>query len=480
MGGPGSAAWETVIGLETHVQLRTVSKMFCGCSTAFGAPPNTNVCPVCLGLPGALPMANGLALQLAVRAALALGCTVHPRSVLARKNYFYPDLPKGYQISQFEQPLATEGSVSYLSPDRGIATAAIQRLHVEEDAGKSLHDRFPKQTAIDLNRCGVPLIEIVTGPDFRSPQEARAYLLTLKQVLEYAGVSDCDMEKGSLRVDANVSVRRVGQPALGTKTEVKNINSFAYVEKALTVERDRQIAVLEAGGKVEQQTLLYDSKTNGVRPQRAKEESHDYRYFPDPDLPPLVLPEEFIAEQQALLPELPAKKRERFVEKYALSVTDAAVLTADRGVADYYEAVVHAGADAKGAANWVMTEVLADAKDHGDGLRVPPGALANLIGLVRGGTLSHQAAKRVFGEVADHGGEPRNVAEALGLIQVADTGVVTGWVSDVLGAHPAEVARYKSGETKLLQFFLGQVMKLSRGKADPKLAQRVLEERLVA
>jgi len=475
-----TGSWETVIGLETHVQLRTVSKMFCGCSAAFGAPPNTNVCPVCLGLPGALPMANELALQLAVRAALALGCSVHPRSVLARKNYFYPDLPKGYQISQFEQPLSTEGSLSYLSPDRGIAMATIQRLHVEEDAGKSLHDRFPRQTAIDLNRCGVPLIEIVTGPDFRSPQEARAYLLTLKQVLEYAGVSDCDMEKGSLRVDANVSVRRVGQPELGTKTEVKNINSFAYVEKALSVERDRQIALLEAGGKVEQQTLLYDSKTNGVRPQRAKEESHDYRYFPDPDLPPLVLNEEFIVEQQALLPELPAKKRERFVEKYALSVTDAAVLTADRGVADYYEAVVHAGADAKAAANWVMTEVLADAKDHGDGLRVPPGALANLIGLVRGGTLSHQAAKRVFGEVADHGGEPRNVAEALGLIQVADAGVVTGWVSEVLGAHPAEVARYKSGEAKLLQFFLGQVMKLSRGKADPKLAQRVLEEKLAA
>jgi len=482
MAGTATPEWETVIGLETHVQLRTVSKMFCGCSTAFGAPPNTNVCPVCLGLPGALPMANGLALQLAVRAALALGCTVHPRSVFARKNYFYPDLPKGYQISQFEQPLSTEGSLSYLSPDRGIATATIQRLHVEEDAGKSLHDRFPKQTAIDLNRCGVPLIEIVTGPDFRSPHEARAYLLTLKQVLEYAGVSDCDMEKGSLRVDANVSVRRVGEAVLGTKTEVKNINSFAYVEKALTVERDRQIAVLDAGGKVEQQTLLYEAKTNAVRPQRAKEESHDYRYFPDPDLPPLVLREEFIAEQQALLPELPAKKRERFVEKYALSVTDAAVLTADRAVADYYEAVVHAGsgADAKVAANWVMTEVLADAKDHGDGLRVQPGALANLIGLVRGSTLSHQAAKRVFSEVAEHGGEPRNVAEALGLIQVADTGVVAGWVSEVLGAQPAEVERYHKGETKLLQFFVGQVMKVSRGKADPKLAQRVLEEKLVA
>jgi aspartyl-tRNA(Asn)/glutamyl-tRNA(Gln) amidotransferase subunit B len=474
--------WETVIGLETHVQLRTVSKMFCGCSTAFGAPPNTNVCPVCLGLPGALPMANGLALQLAVRAALALGCAVHPRSVFARKNYFYPDLPKGYQISQFEHPLSTDGSLSYLSPDRGIATATIQRLHVEEDAGKSLHDRFPTQTAIDLNRCGVPLIEIVTGPDFRSPHEARAYLQTLKQVLEYAGVSDCDMEKGSLRVDANVSVRRSGDAALGTKTEVKNINSFAYVEKALTVERDRQIALLEGGGQVEQQTLLYDSKTNSVRPQRAKEESHDYRYFPDPDLPPLVLREEFIAEQQALLPELPAKKRERFVEKYALSVTDAAVLTADRAVADYYEAVVHAGsgADAKAAANWVMTEVLADAKAHGDGLRVPPGALANLIGLVRGGTLSHQAAKRVFGEVAERGGEPRNVAEALGLIQVADAGVVTGWVSEVLGAHPTEVERYRKGETKLLQFFVGKVMQVSRGKADPKLALKVLEEKLAA
>src|SRR5438477_5715008 len=256
--------WEPVIGLEVHAQLLTRSKIFCACPTAFGAPPNTQVCPVCLGLPGALPVPNEAAVRLAVRAALALGCEVHERSVFARKNYFYPDLPKGYQISQFEQPLATAGSLSFLSPDQGIATATIVRLHVEEDAGKSLHDRFPKQTAIDLNRCGVPLIEIVTGPDFRSPHEARAYLLTLKQVLEYAGISDCDMEKGSLRVDANVSVRRAGEATLGTKTEVKNINSFAYVEKALTVERDRQIAVLDAGGTVAQQTMLYDSKTNNV------------------------------------------------------------------------------------------------------------------------------------------------------------------------------------------------------------------------
>ena len=477
---PHGGSWETVIGLETHVQLRTASKMFCSCSAAFGAPPNTNVCPLCLGLPGALPAPNEQALKLAVRAALALSCTVHPRSLFARKNYFYPDLPKGYQISQFEQPLSTNGALSYLSPDRGVVTATIVRLHIEEDAGKSLHDRFPRQTAIDLNRCGVPLVEIVTGPDFRSPHEARAYLQTLKQVLEYSGVSDCDMEKGSLRVDANLSVRRAGQSALGTKTEVKNINSFAYVEKALTVERDRHIAVLEAGGTITQQTMLYDSKTNAVRPQRSKEESHDYRYFPDPDLPPLVLSEEFIAEQQTLLPELPAKKRERFAAQYGLNMTDAAVITAERAVADYYEAVVHAGADSKTAANWVMTEVLADAKDHGERLRVPPGALANLISLVHGGTLSHQAAKRVFAEVAERGGEPRNVAEALGVVQVADTGVVTGWVSEVLAANPTEVTRYKSGEVKLLQFFVGQVMKVSRGKADPKLVQKVLEEKLAA
>src|SRR5438046_4646114 len=361
-------AWETVIGVETHVQLRTVSKMVCGCPTAFGASPNTQVCPVCLGLPGALPVPNEAAIRFAVRAARTLGCEVHERSVFARKNYFYPDLPKGYQISQFEQPLATAGSLSFLSPERGVVTVSIGRLHVEEDACKSLHDRFPKATAVDLNRAGVPLIEIVTGPDFRSPPEARAYLQTLKQVLEYISVSDCDMEKGSLRVDANVSVRRAGDSALGVKTEVKNINSFAFVERALSVERDRQIAVLEGGGTVVQQTMLFDSKTNTVRPQRAKEESHDYRYFPEPDLPLLVVSAEFIAEQRSSLPELPAAKRERFVAQYALSQQNAAVLTAARNVADYYESVVHAGAEPKLAANWVMTEVLGDAKDHQDQL----------------------------------------------------------------------------------------------------------------
>jgi aspartyl-tRNA(Asn)/glutamyl-tRNA(Gln) amidotransferase subunit B len=475
----GGGGWETVIGLETHVQLGTVSKMFCGCSSEFGAKPNTNVCPVCLGLPGALPVPNEMAIKLAVRAALALNCTVHTKSVFARKNYFYPDLPKGYQISQYEQPLATGGKLSFFSPERGVVTATIVRLHVEEDAGKSLHDKFAKSSAVDLNRAGVPLAEIVTGPDFRSPQEARAYLLTLKQVLEYIGVSDCDMEKGSLRVDANVSVRRAGESGLGTKTEVKNINAFSFVEKALGLERDRQVALLETGGTILQETMLYDSKANTVRPQRSKEESHDYRYFPDPDLPPLVLKPEWLDEQRQMLPELPSAKRERFVAQHGLPQQDAAVLTASRAVADYYEGVVHAGAEAKAAANWVMGEVLADAKDHADALRVPPTSLAQLIGLVKGGTVSNQAAKRVFAELANRGGgDPRAVAESLGLIQVADSGVLAAWVNDVLAASAAEVTRYKGGETKLMAFFIGQVMKASKGKADPKLTQKLLEERL--
>lgn len=473
-----SDGWETVIGLETHVQLATASKMFCGCSAAFGAPPNQHVCPVCLGLPGALPVPNEQAIALAVRAAFALGCTVHERSVFARKNYFYPDLPKGYQISQFEEPLATGGAVEFVSAERGTVRVTVERLHVEEDAGKSLHDRFPKATAVDLNRTGVPLAEIVTGPDLRSPQEARDYLRMLKQVLEYVAVSDCDMEKGSLRVDANVSVRRRGELELGTKTEVKNINSFAYVEKALAVERDRQIAELEAGGIVAQQTLLFDAKSNAVRPQRAKEESHDYRYFPDPDLPPLVLTPEWIAEQQTRLPELPAARRRRFATQYALPEQDAAVLTGERAIADYYEAVVEAGGEPKVAANWVMGETLADWNGHDERLRVNPGALAQLIALVKGGTLSNQAAKRVFGDLAERGGDPRTIAEASGLIQVGDSGIVAGWVTNVLSTHPQEVDRYRGGETKLMQFFVGQVMRMSRGKADPRLAQRLLEREL--
>ena len=469
--------WETIIGLEVHVQLATRSKMFCGCAAAFGEEPNTNVCPVCLGLPGALPVPNAEAIRLGARAALGLECTVHPVSIFARKNYFYPDLPKGYQISQFDRPLATGGRLRMESPDRGMIEVGITRVHLEEDAGKSLHDRFPGLTAVDLNRCGVPLIEIVGEPDLRSPAEARAYLTTLKQVLVYAGVSDCSMEKGHLRVDANLSVRPAGTARFGTKTEVKNINSFANVERALETEGRRQTAVLEAGGAIEQVTLLFNAATGAVRPMRSKEESHDYRYFPDPDLPPLVLEEGWIEEVRTGLPELPEAKRARLVAQYGLPAYDAHVVTGDPAVAAYVEAVIAAGAEPKAAANWVMTEVLGGWNETG-ALPVTPIDLADLIGLVKEGTLSLQSAKKVYGELSGAGGRPRAVAERLGVIQVRDVDALERWVDEVLAASPTEVARYRSGETKLLGYLVGQVMKRSQGKADPKGVQPVLLRKL--
>ncbi|HEV8453813.1 MAG TPA: Asp-tRNA(Asn)/Glu-tRNA(Gln) amidotransferase subunit GatB [Gemmatimonadales bacterium] len=471
-------AWETVIGLEVHVQLRTRTKMFCGNRTTFGDPPNTNVCPVCLGLPGALPVPNAEAIRLAVRGALALGCTVHETSVFARKNYFYPDLPKGYQISQFDRPLASGGSVSFDSPDRGRIQVGITRLHVEEDAGKLLHDRFPGRTAVDLNRAGTPLAEIVSEPDLRSPAEARAYLTTLRQILVYAGVSECSMEQGSLRVDANLSIRPAGTSKLGTKTEVKNMNSFANVERALEAERARQIALAESGRRVEQVTLLFNAGTGQVKPTRSKEESHDYRYFPDPDLPPLVLARAWIAEQQAALPELPDAKRARLESAYALPAYDAKVIASEAALAHYFEAVVRAGSDPKAAANWVMGDVMTTYNESG-AFAVTAERLAQLIGLVRDGTVSHQAAKRVYTELTRSPGEDARVAaERLGLVQVSDQGSLSGWVDEVIAAHPGEVARFRGGEAKLMGFFVGQVMKLSKGKADPKGVQPVLQERL--
>jgi aspartyl-tRNA(Asn)/glutamyl-tRNA(Gln) amidotransferase subunit B len=471
-------SWETVVGLEVHVQLSTRTKMFCACRTTFGDPPNTNVCPTCLGLPGALPVPNAEAIRLATRGAIALGCTVHPTSVFARKNYFYPDLPKGYQISQFDQPLATAGRLAFDSPDRGRIEAGITRLHVEEDAGKLVHDRFPGKTAVDLNRAGTPLAEIVSEPDLRSPAEARAYLVTLRQILVYAGVSDCSMEQGSLRVDANLSIRRPGDPRLGTKTEVKNLNSFANVERALEAERERQIALMERGERVAQVTLLFNAGTGQVRPLRSKEESHDYRYFPDPDLPPLVLAPEWIAEQRAALPELPEARRARLELAFGLSAYDARVLTSEVALAEYFESVVGAGVEPKIAANWVMGDVMTTYNETGE---FPVGAprLAGLVALVRDGVVSHQAAKRVYAELAQSPrDEPKAVAERLGLVQVSDQGALAGWVDEVLAAHPAEVARYKGGEAKLMGFFVGQVMKRSKGKADPKGVQPVLQEKL--
>jgi aspartyl-tRNA(Asn)/glutamyl-tRNA(Gln) amidotransferase subunit B len=453
--------------------------MFCSCATSFGDPPNTNVCPVCLGLPGALPVPNREAVRLGIRAALALGCTIHERSVFARKNYFYPDLPKGYQISQFDRPLATAGRVAVESAERGVLEVSIVRLHLEEDAGKSLHDRIPGRTAVDLNRAGVPLAEIVSGPDLRSPAEARAYLVTLKQLLVYAGVSECSMEKGSLRVDANVSIRPAGQDLLGTKTEIKNLNSFANVERALEWERGRQQRELEAGGVIRQMTLLFNAATGQVRPMRSKEESHDYRYVPDPDLPPLVLSGEWIEEIRSELPELPAARRARFGAQYGLPSYDAGVLTADRAIAEYYEAVVAAGADPKAAANWVMTESLTGYNEVGR-FAISAQALASLLALIKAGTVSHQAAKKVFLELGADGADPRAVAERLGLLQVRDEGALETWVDEVLAAHPQEVQRYRAGESKLLGFLTGQVMRKSQGKADPKGVQPVLVRKLDA
>ena len=470
--------WETVIGLEVHVQLKTRTKLFCACRTTFGDPPNTNVCPTCLGLPGALPVPNAEAVRLGARAAMALGCTVHAASVFARKNYFYPDLPKGYQISQFDQPLATGGRVAFESPERGRMEVGITRLHLEEDAGKLLHDRFPGKTAVDLNRAGTPLAEIVSEPDLRAPADARAYLVTLRQILVYAGVSDCSMEQGSLRVDANLSIRRPGAPGLGTKAEVKNLNSFANVEAALEAERERQIGMIERGERVAQVTLLFDAGTGEVRPLRSKEESHDYRYFPDPDLPPLVLAPGWIAEQRTALPELPEARRARFELAFGLPAYDARVLTSEVAVADYFESVVAAGAEPKPAANWVMGEVMTSYNEHG-GFPVAAGRLAALVALVRGNVVSHQAAKRVYAELARSPREdPRAAAERLGLVQVSDEGALAGWVDEVLAAYPGEVARYKGGELKLMGFFVGQVMKRSKGKADPKGVQPVLQEKL--
>lgn len=468
--------WETVIGLEVHVQLATRTKMFCGCATGYGDAPNTNVCPVCLGLPGALPSPNAEAIRLGVIAALALGCDVHPTSIFARKNYFYPDLPKGYQISQFDFPLATSGSVMAESPDRGPIAVSITRLHLEEDAGKSLHDRIPGHTAVDLNRAGTPLAEIVSGPDLRSPAEARAYLVTLRQLLVYAGISECSMEKGSLRVDANLSVRRPGAP-LGTKTEVKNMNSFANVERALLAERERQVAILESGGTVSQVTLTFNAATGAVKPLRSKEDSHDYRYFPDPDLPPLVLDPSWIADRQSELVELPSARRERYQHLYALSAYDARVLTQEPAVADYFERVVGAGVDAKTAANWVMGEAMAGWNESGT-FAVEPARLATLVGMVDHGVVSLQAAKRIYSELAAAPEEPLAVAERLGLLQVRNTDALSGWIDDVLAAHPDEVSRYRAGEKKLTGFFVGQVMKRSAGKADPKAIQPLLAERL--
>jgi aspartyl-tRNA(Asn)/glutamyl-tRNA(Gln) amidotransferase subunit B len=473
--------WEMVVGLEVHVQLKTRTKAFCSCSAEYGAPPNTNVCPVCLALPGALPVLNARAVELATRAALALGCTIHPQSVFARKNYFYPDLPKGYQISQFDQPLATSGRVEIGRREDGSPIdVGVTRVHMEEDAGKSVHDRYPGVTAIDLNRAGVPLIEIVSEPDMRSAREAGAYLRVLKQILEYMAVSDVSMEEGSLRVDANVSARRRGETRLGTKTEVKNMNSFSGVERALEMEFARQVDVLERGGRIEQQTMLWDGSVGQVRPSRTKEGSHDYRYFPEPDLPPLLLEQGWIDRMRDELPELPAARRTRFAKEYGLGDYDVDVLTADPQVADYFESVSRAHGDAKASANWVMGEVLAQLRASGQDattFRVRPHDLAELLNLVRDGVVSHTAAKQIFGRMVDTGDPPAQIAERDGLVKVNDDAQLVRWLDEVLAELPSEAERFRAGERKLQGVLVGAVMKKSKGRADPRRLNQLLAER---
>jgi len=470
--------YETVIGLEIHVQLETRSKMFCGCRVEFGAPPNTHVCSVCLGLPGALPAVNEEAVRLAVLAALALNCKVHRRSVFARKNYFYPDLPKGYQISQYDRPLATDGWLELPAGDgRPACRIHFQRLHVEEDSGKSLHDRFPGQTAVDLNRAGVPLIEVVTAPDLRSPAEARAFLGRLKQTLEYLEVSDCNMEEGSLRVDANVSVRPHGSVEFPTKTEVKNMNSFSQLEKALTYEAARHITILESGGRVQHQTMLWDPARGEARPMRGKEEVHDYRYFPEPDLPTLEVAEGTVARAAEQIPELPWEKMRRFQADYGLPAYDAEVLSATRPLAAYYEAVARACSDPKAAANWVMVEVQAVANERGlavTDLGVEPEQLAELIELVGAGTLSKLLGKQVLRRMVETGRSSAQIIDEEDLRKVSDERQIDGWVSEVIAEHPKEVERYRKGEEKLLAFFIGQAMHKSQGKADPDRLREAL------
>jgi len=477
------AKYEPVIGLEVHVQLLTNSKIFCGCSTRFGDAPNSNTCPVCLGLPGTLPVLNKRVVEMATLASLALNCEVHEHSRFARKNYFYPDLPKGYQISQYEMPLATGGWIE-VEHDGAKKRIGITRLHLEEDAAKNLHEGFSESATkayIDYNRCGTPLCEIVSEPDMRAPEEAYAYLTTLRQILLYTGVSDCNMEEGSLRCDANVSVRLRGSREFGTKVEVKNLNSFRFLQKALEYEIERHIGVLESGGRISQETRLWNQSANRTDSMRSKEKAHDYRYFPEPDLLPVHVSAAWREEIRRNLPELPEAKRSRFVSAYGITPYDAEVLTGTQALANYFEAASKAGASPKNTANWMQTELLRRLNDSGkeiDASPVSPAALAELLKLVESGQITGAVGKKVFATMFESGRGAGEIVAAEGLAQISDTSAIEQAARDVIAKNPENVAKYKSGNEGVFKFFVGQVMRATRGQANPQAVNDILQRLL--
>ncbi len=486
--------WETIIGLEIHAQLSTESKIFCGCSTRFGDEPNANTCPVCLGLPGALPVLNRRAVELGARAALALGLRINPQSIFARKNYFYPDLPKGYQISQYDQPFSANGELEIMTAERDEAGHPIEwrpkkiqitRLHLEEDAGKNVHEGLPevdRYSYIDLNRAGVPLAEIVTEPDFRSSWEAYDYVNHVRRSLQWVGASEADMEKGNLRCEANVSVRRVGDQKFGTKVELKNLNSVRFMQRAVEFEVARQIKTLESGGRLTQQTRLWDERAMETRVMRSKEEAHDYRYFPEPDLPPLIVSEHFIEQVRQTMPELPEDRRKRFSEQYGLSYADASQLVSDIALANYYEAAAEASKNPRATANWIRSELIRELESRGLSAAespVLPQELAALVRLIDEEKISGKQGKDVLIEMFRTGKGAQSIIEEQGLVQVSDTGEIDRLIDVVIAANPDQLASYRSGKEALFGFFVGQVIKASKGKANPKIVNDRLRTKLL-